>query len=208
MSVEVAAFDVDGTLTVRDCVVPFLRRIGGRMTLVKAGLGSPSTVARSLAARDRDALKAHFVHHAYADRQVDHIDEIGIEFADHVANGWIRQDVARRLRWHQEQGHVVVLVSASLGSYLHPLGDMLEVDAVLCTEVETDGGTYTGRILGSNCRGATKVTRLRDWLSSSGLDHESVTYAYGDSSGDSEMLSYARTGVNVRKSLLLPGPLQ
>ena len=27
---DVAAFDVDGTLTVRDCVGPFLLRVGGR----------------------------------------------------------------------------------------------------------------------------------------------------------------------------------
>lgn len=32
----VAAFDVDGTLTVRDCVRPFLERLGGKTGLLVA----------------------------------------------------------------------------------------------------------------------------------------------------------------------------
>ena len=55
--VSVAAFDVDGTLTTRDCVVPFLRRFAVRPTALGGLLArSPGTIA-ALARRDRDALK-------------------------------------------------------------------------------------------------------------------------------------------------------
>ena len=54
----VAAFDVDGTLTTRDCVVPFLRRVAGTRRL-GVGLGRQAAhIAPALARRDRNALKA------------------------------------------------------------------------------------------------------------------------------------------------------
>ena len=42
----VAAFDLDGTITARDCVVPFLRRVAGERRLVTT---TASGVARSVA---------------------------------------------------------------------------------------------------------------------------------------------------------------
>jgi phosphatidylglycerophosphatase C len=92
------------------------------------------------------------------------------------------------MRWHQEQGHVVILVSASLGAYLHPLGDLLEVDAVLCTEMEVIDGVLTGRLVGKNCRGEEKVSRVQKWREEAGIDVQDLVYAYGDSSGDKQLL--------------------
>ena len=40
----VAAFDVDGTVTVRDCVVPFLRQVGGTVPMA-AGSGCGRTAS-------------------------------------------------------------------------------------------------------------------------------------------------------------------
>ena len=55
----VAAFDVDGTLTTRDCVVPFLRarRRHGPIAARLRPVGAPRRAA-ALARRDRDRLKA------------------------------------------------------------------------------------------------------------------------------------------------------
>jgi len=92
------------------------------------------------------------------------------------------------MRWHQDQGHVVILVSASLGVYLHPLGDLLEVDAVLCTELEEMDGLLTGKLVGQNCRGREKASRVQKWCQDSGIATEDLVYAYGDSSGDTELL--------------------
>jgi len=92
------------------------------------------------------------------------------------------------MRWHQEQGHVVILVSASLGTYLHPLGDLLEVDAVLCTEMEEVDGVLTGKMIGKNCRGDEKVSRVQKWREEAGIDEDDLVYAYGDSSGDRQLM--------------------
>lgn len=202
MSVVVAAFDVDETLTVRDCVIPFMRRVGGTGLLIRTSLRAFPLFLR----RDRNAVKAHFVSAVFANRPLTEVESHGISFASTVASKWMRQDVCSRLRWHQDQGHVVVLVSASLSPYLHPLGDLLEVDAVLCTELHSDDLIHTGQIIGANCRGAEKAARLRAWCEEAGIDVSSVEYAYGDSAGDIELLGMATNGIWVNKITLAEVP--
>ena len=199
MEIVVAAFDVDHTLTVRDCVVPFMRRIAGVSGLCKAMVVRPVETLRMVRAKDRDGLKQKFVAQIFTGKSVADTEQAGIAFAEMVSRSWMRSDVAARLRWHQEEGHVVLLVSASLAPYLEPLGDLLEVDAVLCTELETEGDVYTGSIKGSNCRGAEKVNRLTQWCDESGVPMSSIQYAYGDSNGDSHMIKAAKHGVWVNK---------
>lgn len=190
MDVTVAAFDVDNTLTVRDCVMPFMRKVSGVQVLMRTVVSQPFTIFSLLKNKDRNSLKALFVSSVFTGRTESEVNELGVLFASRVANGWMRVDVVKRLRWHQAQGHVVILVSASLSPYLEPLGDLLEVDAVLCTELESDGKKYTGNIKGVNCRGPEKVRRIQSWCDSARIPMSSVRYAYGDSSGDAEMLAF------------------
>ena len=188
MNITVAAFDVDNTLTVRDCVVPFMRTVGGVSKLSKVVLSDLGKTIQNVRRRDRDALKMKFVDGIFAGKDAREVESLGVQFASKVADKWLRSDVASRMRWHQEQGHVVILVSASLGAYLHPLGDLLEVDAVLCTELEEENGVLTGKLIGQNCRGKEKASRVQKWCQDSGIALEDLMYAYGDSSGDTELL--------------------
>ena len=202
MEVVVAAFDVDNTITVRDCVVPFMRRTMGTPNFLRACVSSPVQLVQWVLQRDRDSIKAYFVNAAFAGRSVDEIESDGVDFASDVAESWMRADVAARMRWHQEQGHVVVMVSASLEPYLVPFGDLCEVDAVLCTQLEVVDGRYTGALVGQNCRADEKVKRLHAWMTEAGIPASSLVYAYGDSSGDTALLAAARIGVLVKKSEL------
>ena len=188
MNVTVAAFDVDNTLTVRDCVVPFMKSVAGISRLSRVLLTDIGETFQSVRRRDRDSLKMKFVDGVFAGKDAREVESLGIQFASKVADKWLRSDVATRMRWHQEQGHVVILVSASLGAYLHPLGDLLEVDAVLCTELEEMDGLLTGKLVGQNCRGKEKASRVQKWCQDSGIATEDLVYAYGDSSGDTELL--------------------
>ena len=199
MDVTVAAFDVDNTLTVRDCVMPFMRKVSGVQVLMRTVVSQPFTIFSLLKNKDRNSLKALFVSSVFTGRTESEVNELGVLFASHVANGWMRDDVVKRLRWHQAQGHIVILVSASLSPYLEPLGDLLEVDAVLCTELESDGKKYTGNIKGVNCRGPEKVRRIQSWCDSARIPMSSVRYAYGDSSGDAEMLAFVEHPNYVKK---------
>jgi len=201
----VAAFDVDGTLAKGDCVVPFLRRIAGARGLAAAVARQPVRLGVALARRDRDLVKALVVGSVHRGRPVDAVRAIGADFAVDVERNRLRPDVVARLRWHQEQGHRTVLVSASLRAYLDPLARSLGVDDVLCTDVSVDDGRYAGELLGANCRGTEKVARLRAWLAAEGLESVPL-WAYGDSKGDGPMLAAADHPVWVGDDTVLAVP--
>jgi phosphatidylglycerophosphatase C len=190
----VAAFDVDGTLTRRDCVGPFLVQLGGRRGVACAFRRRPLATLGALGRRDRDELKEILVGAVFAGLDVAEVDEAGRAFAARIFSGGLRADTVARLRWHQRRGDRVVLVSASLGPYLRPLGALLGIDAVLCSDVGRepgrDGSRYGRRLDGANCRGAEKARRLRAWLGEHGSEVDEV-WAYGDSAGDVELLAMA-----------------
>lgn len=185
----VAAFDVDGTLTTRDCVTPFLRELAGAR-LATTLARHPLTVARALARRDNDTLK-EVACTALAGLGAAEVSARGAVYARQIRGAWMRPDTLARLDRHRALGHAVVLVSASLEPYLEPLGALLGVDAVLCTRLEVGAdGRLTGRLDGRNCRGPEKADRLRSWLDEHRLRGASV-WAYGDSRGDRELLALA-----------------
>jgi phosphatidylglycerophosphatase C len=198
----VAAFDVDGTLTTRDSVVPFLWLVG-RWRLVGGLLAHPLVLVRALARRDRDRLKALAVAAVFSGRPYDEVRELGRRHVGTFFERRLRVDTADRLHWHQSQGHRVVLVSASLHPYLEPFGEQLGVDQVLCSRLEVDeSGRCTGALVGPNCRGAEKVRRLDAWLDAEDLTAATV-WAYGDSSGDAELLTRAQHPVKVPRERLM-----
>jgi phosphatidylglycerophosphatase C len=196
----VAAFDVDGTLTTRDAVMPFLRSLRGSGHLTASFLRRPLHTAGSLIRRDRDAVKAIAVS-CLRGLGRDDVWEQGKQFADDVLPRWLRADTVGRLQWHRQQGHRVVFVSASLRPYLDPLAASLGVDTVLCCELEVADGRLTGMIDGANCRGAEKQRRFDGWLATEGLARREIdVWAYGDSEGDRPMLDAADVATWVRRT--------
>jgi phosphatidylglycerophosphatase C len=201
----VAAFDVDGTLTTRDCVTPFLyRTVRQQAALVL--VRQPVAVARAIVHRDRDSLKAT-VCKAFAGMDAKAVDAQGVKFAGEIEKRWLRPDTFARLRQHRELGHAVVLVSASLDPYLVPFGSRIGAAGVVCTELERDAhGVLTGRLAGPNCRGPEKVHRLEKWLDASAMA-DAVVWAYGDSAGDDALLARADHPVRVGRGPVVAEPL-
>jgi phosphatidylglycerophosphatase C len=77
---------------------------------------------------------------------------------------------------------------------------MLGCDAVMGTECETTANAqFTGSLVGPNCRGPEKERRLRAWLDGEGFGSY-VLYAYGDSSGDDQMLAMANHPFRITKA--------
>ena len=200
----VAVFDVDGTLTTGDCVLPFLWQAAGRR-LVTAFLRHPLAVAAGFVRRDRDRLKA-LACASLTGIPAGEIDRLGEAFARDVAATRLRDDTAARLRRHRELGHTVVLASASLDPYLVPLGRLLAADEAVCTMLERGAdGRLTGRLAGPNCRGAEKARRVRALLDERGLQ-EAEVWAYGDSDGDEPLLASADHALRVDGVHVPPDP--
>lgn len=195
----VAAFDFDGTLTRRDTFGGFLREVAGLRALVAAGLADLPRLALAATGRgSRDEAKQRMLSRLFAGLRADEVGAVGRAYGARLAEVALRTEARAWLTRHRDEGHEIVIVSASLDSYLLEVGDRLGVDAVLCTTLEVgDDGLLTGRMLGANCRGAEKVARLAAHLG--GERDGVVVWAYGDSAGDHELLAFADHPLRVER---------
>ncbi len=94
----------------------------------------------------------------------------------------------RAWRNWQAAGARLVIVTASPDIVVAPFARGLGAEILIGTRLEFDDqGRFTGKLAGPNCRGAEKVRRLREVF---GEDMQ-LEAAYGDTSGDREMLAMA-----------------
>ena len=191
----VAAFDFDGTLSTRDNFLPYLRIVAGTRALARAiAAAAPALAASRRDPSQRDVAKAILVRGTLAGHSEQYLRDLGERYARLVAARHLAPDTMERFEQHRADGHAVVLVSASLHLYLDPIAELLGADAVLATAVEVDAeGRCTGELAGANVRGVEKVRRLDEWLAG----RDCVIHAYGDSSGDDELLARAHHGIRV-----------
>ena len=185
---NLALFDFDGTITTSDTFSPFLRlaiapgrKLAGCVFLGPLVLGYrlgavPASQARPLVAR-----------FGFRGASAELVRDRGRKYATDVLPGTIRRRALERVAWHQLQGDDVVVVSAGLDVYLRPWCESRGLHCI-CTELEEQNGTLTGRYRHGDCSGAEKVRQIRERYP---LDRYSEVYAYGDTSEDREMLALA-----------------
>ena len=186
----VAAFDFDGTLTRRDTLFPFLLHTLGITAFVRHVFAlSPTLAGYGLGLIRNDIAKEKVFVRCLAGMSMDELRQKGELFAANVLPNLLRPEAMQRLRWHKQQGHRCVVISASLDLYVRPWAIAVGFDDVIATHLQTlDAGHVTGKLSGANCFGIEKVRRLQALL----VDRDSYTlYAYGDSRGDRELLSSA-----------------
>jgi phosphatidylglycerophosphatase C len=197
----VAVFDFDKTLSTRDNVLPFLAAATSRRAVARCLLASLPSVARG----QRDEVKARLARLLTGTTEAELDDVVGPFVAETTARH-LRPDVLARARWHAEQKHRLVVVSASFECYLAPIAERLGFDAALGTRLELVDGRLTGRLVGPNVRHAEKVRRLDEWLTEQDPerdgDRAATVWAYGDSSGDDELLARADHPIRVSRRRL------
>jgi phosphatidylglycerophosphatase C len=198
VTVDVAAFDFDGTLTNGGSTFGFLSAVAGRPAVVAASAAlAPQLAVAALAGGHRaDRAKERLFQRVLAGTAVDHLMEVATHYGPDHLDRHQRSDVRGRLDWHCRRGDRVVIVSASLEVYVKPAADRLGADGVVATRLQAIGGVLTGRYDGANCRGHEKVRRLRLWIEELGTEPGRV-WCYGNSRGDLTMLRAADVGVNV-----------
>ena len=184
----IVAFDFDGTLTVRDSFTQFLRW--------RAGAGGwflgLSRMAPDLAAyaghRDRGKLKAASVREFLKGTPRAQLEADAEAFAGQVWPGFMRYDALACWKDWGEKGAYRVIVTASPETTVAPFARRLGAEALFGTPLLFDGDDrVAGAFAGPNCRGEEKVLRLR---AAFGEDMQ-LAAAYGDTTGDTEMLAVA-----------------
>ena len=185
----IVAFDFDGTLTIRDSFTEFLRWRAGpggwALGLVKLA----PAVAAYARDRDRGRIKAASVREFLLGVDRATLKADAARFADEIWPRFMRPDALAVWNDWGVQGAHRVIVTASPTITVAPFARRLGAEALLGTEMAFDSqDRVTGAFIGPNCRGEEKVRRLK---AEYGQDMV-LTAAYGDTSGDAEMLAIAR----------------
>jgi len=199
-----AAFDYDGTLTDGGSVWPFLTALRGRGPVVRATppLVGKLALAALLGGHHADEAKEDLFRRTLGGLGTDELAAAATAFGLAHYRRHARADVRRRLEWHRDRGHRLLIVSASLECYLAPVAEELGVDAVVATRLAVGAdGRLTGGYDGANCRGPEKIARVRQWMEqdppTAASDGPEVLWAYGNSAGDRQLLAGADVGVDV-----------
>lgn len=182
------AFDFDGTLTHRDSFIAFLAwRAGTRRWLWGLLKLTPAIVGYAFN-RDRGLLKGRFVREFLGGQRVESVEASARQFAQQHAQGLFRPDAVATWRRWRSAGAKVVIVTASPEIIVAPFARGLGADMLIGSRLAVDAnGKIRGPLEGANCRAAEKVARLREIFG----ETVRLKAAYGDTSGDHEMLQIA-----------------
>ena len=198
----VAAFDLDGTLTEGGSVYHWLRYLAGNVAVYRATLTLlvPLTIGALRSGQWADNAKERLFHKILVGRDYAEIQEMSKAFALEHLERKGRKKILERLSWHRDQGHDVVIVSASPQVYVDVMVVATHANAGMGTRLALDARSkLTGGYLGKNCRGSEKMRRLEEWITERDYPVEPVIYAYGNSRGDRRLLKGATHPYDVGK---------
>lgn len=181
-------FDFDGTISTKDSFIEFMKFTHGTpVFMFRMAMGFATFFGWKIGLVKSHYTKVKALKSFYKGWTKERMDEARKRFTDEVIPTILFPKAIEKIQWHKEQGHRIIVVTASCDAWLGDWIKLMELE-VLCTEMELKEGVYTGELSQPNCRGKEKVNRVKQHLN---LDNYSEIYAYGNDHGDNQMLAIA-----------------
>jgi len=185
---KLALFDFDGTISRKDSMLDFIQFVVGKPKYYSGLIRqSPMLISYLLKRTSNSEAKQALLGHFFKQYTVSEFEQLARNYAKQQLPRIIRPSALKQIHWHQKRHHRVVIISASIEDWLQPWTKHIKVD-LLATQLDKSSKHITGHLLGHNCHGAEKVNRLKKHLN---VNDFLYIYAYGDSSGDKQMLALA-----------------
>lgn len=113
----------------------------------------------------------------------DTISELCIEVFNELIVKKVRPEILETLEQHRSRKGAVVLLSSASEPICEPATRHLNLDDMICSQLETNDGVLTGKTVGRLVYGEEKKNRLLSYCSDHGHDPADAFY-YGDSFTD------------------------
>ncbi len=182
MAKGIAFFDFDGTITTTDSYFQFLLFCFGWKGVIGNALKIlPILFSYAFKFCDNETAKQSITSTFFKGMSESKFDKLCQDFVNTKLDSFIRPKAIEKIKWHQQQGHKVYIVSASFTKYLKYFAQKYNVE-VIATELEVNDGKITGWFASRNCWGPEKIDRINEVVPD--LDTYDDTYGYGDSKGD------------------------
>lgn len=207
MGQTAAVFDLDRTLVVGTSIETCFVRQGRRR-----GLIGPAALWHSLVAglralgllpgRDRTGIEIPpglspitRLRYAFFSGNKAYLRGLPLKTCHTVAQETFHEEIQPRLsrrgqgrvRWHQQAGHTVVLLSGTLDFLGVPIQAHLDADHLIAAHPEVRAGRLTGRLRSPHPYGRRKSDLLSQLAAEQDLDL-AASYAYGDHHTDAFVL--------------------
>lgn len=193
----IAAFDFDGTITKKDTLFDFIQFYHGSYKLIVGLIYLlPTLLSYKLGLIKNGVAKEKLFSHFFKNEDSVHFDIKCNQYEERIAR-MCRTETLEKVNWHLKNKHIVVIVSASVRNWIEPWAIENNIGKVISTEIEDSGGYISGRFSTKNCYGEEKVNRLKDIFPER---DQYILYAYGDSSGDNELLAFADNSFLISKN--------
>ena len=179
----IAFFDFDGTITRKDSFFLFLKFVLKNKFYIKLIINLPILICYKLNLLSNAKAKELVLKLCIKNMEEKELDSKMEDFTL-VLETICMQSALEKIKWHKNNNHEVVIVSASLELYLKKLAKKLGME-LIATKLKIKNGKITGELGSPNCYGEEKVKRIKEKYD---LNLYSSIYAYGDSKGDKEML--------------------
>lgn len=187
----IAFFDFDGTITTKDSFLEFIKFYRGTKRFYFGFLlYSPFLIAFKLKLIPNYTAKQKILAHYFSGEDITRFQSQCDAFAGELLPKFFRPKALIEIERLKKAGVRVIIVSASAENWIKAWADKQNLE-LLGTRLEVKDNKITGRIEGKNCYGEEKVCRIKEGID---LDSYDDIYAYGDSSGDKQMLALARHG--------------
>ena len=188
MSKKIAFFDFDGTITTDDSLLKFIRFVvGDRRFLLGLVVLSPMLVLYKLKLIPNYKAKQYMLSWFFKGMSKDAFLKVANEYSLVHIDKILRPKAIEKINWHKNQGHKVVVVSASIECWLRPWCEKNSLE-LIATKLEIKDDIVTGKLLSKNCYGVEKVNRIKEIYNLKDFEY---IYSYGDSIGDKQMLELA-----------------
>jgi phosphatidylglycerophosphatase C len=157
---RIALFDLDGTITRRDTLMPYLLGFCVRapVRLLRLLIGLPGALLHyALSGRDRGQLKETLITTALAGSTRAQIARWNERFVPRLLRAGMHSQGLRQVAAHRARGDYLVLMSASPDLYVPAIARALGFNETICTAVRWDGMILNGELLTPNRRGEEKL---------------------------------------------------
>ncbi len=131
-----------------------------------------------------------------AENDFDRLQSFHAEFMDSSIREIMTETGQAKIDQHREQGDYIVIITATNSFVTGPVAKAFGVDHLIATEPEIVDGQYTGKVSGTPCFQEGKITKLNEWMETSGKNLEG-SYFYSDSHNDLPLLEQVTTPVAV-----------
>ena len=186
---KIVLFDFDGTITTDDSLFKFIKFVVGDIQLLLGMIYLlPMLIGYKLNIIPNYKAKEIMLSYFFKGMDEQAFINLTKEFSLNHIDTTVRPKAMEKIAWHKEQGHKVIVVSASMECWLKPWCSKNGLE-LIATKLKMDEGIVSGKFSSKNCYGIEKANRVKEEYPSSKYEY---LYAYGDSRGDKELLELAK----------------